>query len=335
MSDSFDYRAVGGTPIYLGGEEVWSFGYRPPAARWPEENEALANEQPLDLAIDGNTIYPKAGEKVLLTDLWKHPSVVAAIGFEFPGFIQHTGSCVGVGSGDVCFTLLSLEVVRLGDPEQIHVPFWPLTYGRGRYHSGIRGRGDGSSGTGQAKAYREDGTVPAKTDGLPTFSIKDGMLSVGSSVELDWSDGARISTAWLEKSRKHPVQKTALCRNADDVREAILNGYPVTEASMYGFNARVEGTPPALVGRRGPRWAHQMSLQGHWVHPQLGELFWLMNQWGGGAHGKDPAGGPAGGVWITKADVDWICNDQEVYAFSQFQGFPANPDLLNWLTIWK
>lgn len=331
---TFDYRSVGGRPIYLGGEEVWSFGWRPPAARWPEENEALAAEQPDALAIDGNSTYPTAGEPLLLTDLWKHAQVVGALGFEFPGFIQHTGSCVGVGSGDVCFTLLSVEVVRLNDPEQIAVPFWPLTYGRGRYHSGIRGRGEGSSGTGQAKAYREDGTVPFKTDGLPAFTTKDGMLSVGSSVELEWSDGAKISQRWLDQSKRHVVQKTALCRNADDVREAIVNGYPVTESSMYGFNARVEGSPAVLLGRRGPRWAHQMSLQGWWEHPQLGELFFLMNQWGASAHGKDPAGGPSGGVWITKADVNWICNDQEVYAYSQFQGFPAQ-DVLNWLSLWK
>jgi hypothetical protein len=27
-------------------------------------------------------------------------------------------------------------------------------------------------------------------------------------------------------------------------------------------------------------------------------------------------------VWIKAADVDWICRD-EVFAFSQFDGFPA------------
>lgn len=332
MSISLDYRTVGGRPIYLGGTEVWDFGWRPPQVRSPEENEALAKLTLPALSISGATQYPKAGEKILLSDLWKHQSVVQAIGFEFPGFIQHTGSCVGVSSGGVCFTTLTVEVVRLGDPEQILVPFWPLPYGRGRFHSGINGSGEGSSGTGQAEAYREDGVVPFATDGLPTFSIKDGMLSVGSSVEMEWSNGAKVSQKWLEQSRKHPIKSTALCRNADAVREAIVNGYAVTEASMYGFNAKVEGNPAVLLGRRGPRWAHQMFLLGWWEHPQLGELFFLMNQWGASAHGKDPAGGPSGGVWITKADVDWFCQEQETYAYSQFQGFPAQ-NVLDWL-LW-
>ncbi len=66
-------------------------------------------------------------------------------------------------------------------------------------------------------------------------------------------------------------------------------------------------------------------------HPQFGELFYLMNTWGVNAHGRDPFGAPPGGVWITADDVDYICRD-EVYAFSQFQGFPApRPDVIPWM----
>lgn len=60
------------------------------------------------------------------------------------------------------------------------------------------------------------------------------------------------------------------------------------------------------------------------IHTQFGELFYLMNQWGLNAHGKDPFGGPPGGVWITASDVDYICRD-EVYAFSGKSGYPAPP----------
>lgn len=43
---------------------------------------------------------------------------------------------------------------------------------------------------------------------------------------------------------------------------------------------------------------------------------------GNSAHGICPTGAPPGGVWITAADVDWICRD-EVFAFSQYDGFPS------------
>ena len=95
---------------------------------------------------------------------------------------------------------------------------------------------------------------------------------------------------------------------------------------MYGFNPRVEGegADAVLVGRRGPRWSHQMSILAWWEHPKLGELFWIQNQWGLNAHGKDPSGGPPGGVWVPKVDVDWLIRDgDECFAFSQFDGFPA------------
>jgi hypothetical protein len=84
------------------------------------------------------------------------------------------------------------------------------------------------------------------------------------------------------------------------------------------------------VGRRQGQWSHQMSIDAWLKHPKLGDLFWLMNQWGQDAHGKDPFGGPPGGVWITAADVDFICRD-EVFAFSQFDGFPAPDWDVPWL----
>jgi len=44
------------------------------------------------------------------------------------------------------------------------------------------------------------------------------------------------------------------------------------------------------------------------------------------AHGLPPAGGygePPGGFWINEADMDIIAKQGDSFAFSQFQGFPA------------
>jgi hypothetical protein len=274
--------------------------------------------------IQGKTVYDD--KKYCLFDLWKHPSVVSAIGFEWSGIHQFTGSCVGAGGGNTVFSTMAWEVLRLNDPEQIVVPFWLLPYGRSRYYMGDRGPGEGSLGSCFARAIREDGILPAKSAGLPTFNNNDGVCW-GGNVEMSWSDGdAQQTMDRLSESRKHPVKTTAELKSADQVRDALVNGYAVSEASMYGFNPRVEGSgaEAVLIGRRGPQWSHQMSFHGWWEHPRFGELFWLQNQWGLNAHGSDPSGGPAGGVWVPKQDVDWICrSDGEVYAFSQFQGFPA------------
>jgi hypothetical protein len=164
--------------------------------------------------------------------------------------------------------------------------------------------------------------IPAVGEGMPTFTRDDGFVW-GSREEYKWSDGDNPDTMrLLPESRKHLVQTTAQCRNHEDVADAIRNGYPVTCASNYAHRPSVQSDPAVLLGKRSGSWSHQMSIQAWWEHPKLGHIYWLHNQWGLNAHGRDPAGGPPGGVWITAADVDWICRD-EVFAFSQYQGFPA------------
>lgn len=329
------YQSVGGERMQLGrnGGEVWSFGWIPPENRTEQQHAAChdAVASMPRLAIDGKSPQDDA-TKVCLFDLWKHPDVVAANGSEFTGVHQITGSCVGAGGGNCWMTLACVEAVRVGDPEIPKMPFWLLPYGRSRYYLGDRSPGEGSTGSTFARAAREDGVVPADSPGLPTWTRDDGWVW-GRNAEMSWSDGDASQTMnLLPTSRTHLVKTTAQCRNGDDVREAIKNGYPCTCASMYAHDGgRVQGSgkDACLLARRSGSWSHQMSLQAWWLHPQFGELFWLMNQWGLRAHGICPTGAPPGGVWITKADVDWICRD-EVFAFSQFQGFPAPAKPLPW-----
>jgi hypothetical protein len=334
LKESF-LKSVGGKRISLGvnGGEVWNFGWIPP------ENITKEQEPYIQVALAAMPRFTISGtpnknvyaeDKVNLTELWKHPTVVEANGSEFTGVHQITGSCVGAGGGNAWFTLACVEAVRVGDPELPKVPFWLLPYGRSRYYLGSKTPGEGSTGTTFARAAREDGVIPADTSGLPTFTRDDGWVW-GRSAELKWSDGDSSDTmALLPKSRLHLVKTTAQCRNGDDVREAIVNGYPVTCASMYAHNGgKVQGDPACLLASRQGSWSHQMSILAWWLHPQHGELFWLHNQWGLRAHGICPTGMPRGGVWIKKSDVDWICRD-EVYAFSQFQGFPAPEKPISW-----
>ena len=307
------------------------FGWLPPDDRTHAQqiNTLIAlHEMPRFLITGAKGDDPK---KVCLWELWKHPLTVKAIGFEYPGTHQLTGSCVGAGGGNVLFTVMAVEVIRKGDPEEICVPFWLLPYGRSRFYLGERTPGEGSTGATFAKAAREDGVLPATLAGLPAFENNDG-LQWGAGVERSWSDGdAQQTMALLPESRKHPVRTTAECRSADDVREAIRNYYPCTIASSWGggMQCRTEGDPPVLVNKRQGQWNHQMSVQAWWDHPSLGEIFWVQNQWGLETHGRDPAGGPGGGFWVKKADVDWICRNGEVFAFSQFDGFPAQT--LSWI----
>lgn len=235
-------------------------------------------------------------------------------------------NCVGNGLGQALWYLSSVEVVRLKDPEQVILPFWLIPYGRSRYYGGMRGRGEGSFGSTAAKAIMVDGVVPYNTAGLeqPTMNENDG-ITWGSSVEMKWSDGAAISNDWLEKSRKHLVKSAANIPNADAAWEAVSNWYPLTIASSWGGQMKpsVQGSPGVLLNRRVTTWQHQMSVIGRYRHPTLGKLFYVLNSWGPRTHGTCPTGAPPGGFWITFAEMEYICRQQEVFALSQFNGFPS------------
>ncbi len=314
-------------------------GWIPPSERTDEQHEAheAAMAQMPTFALGGGPgAVPPVGTKVMLTDYWKHPAVVAQLGFEFPGIHQITGSCVGAGGGNMLFTLNVVECISKGTPEAIVVPFWLLPYGRSRLDGGMRGKGEGSLGSTFAQAVKEDGVLDANDPSLPKYTNTD-QLVWGKDVEMTWSDGAAISKTNLEQSRKHLVKTTSPLKSADEVRDSILNGYPVTRAFGTFCNPGDEkivgtGENQCVLGNESGRGGHQMTWLNWWRHPELGELFYEMNQWGLGAYKTDPAGGPRGGGWKKFAEVDAKCNsrDAEVIAFSGLQGFPAR-NLLDFL----
>lgn len=233
-------------------------------------------------------------------------------------------NCVGNGGGQAVWYLSAADVALRGDPEVATLPFYLLPYGRSRYYSGMRGRGEGSTGSGFAEAIRKDGVLPFNASGLPQPDMSDG-ISWGQSAEMAWSDGGAISDDWLSKSRKYIVQTTAPVNNANDVKNALRNGYPCTIASDWGgmMSPQVTSNPGVLLNKRVTTWNHQMSVQGWWAHPELGDIFYILNSWGPKTHGQDPAGGPPGGFWVLAKDIDYITGQGDSFAFSQWQGFPA------------
>lgn len=335
MSEQEALLSVGGKqlPLRLGlGADAWDFGWIPPFQRTLENRQGhmLAESLMVPFLIVGDS---NNQDKVLLTDFWKHPRVVQTLGREYIGTKQFTGCCVGAGGGNAVFTLAAIEVVKLGDPEEPLVPFWLYPYGRSRFHAGMRGKGEGSLGSAFAKAMIQDGIVPANLQGLPPFKWNDG-LEWGSEAEMNWSDGANPPDRSVpEKAKVHVVKSAARIRSAQEMAQAVSNGYPCTWAGDWGglMQCQVTGNPPVLLNRRRGVWMHQQACLGYWRHPSLGNIYWIQNQWGLRAHGTDPAGGPGGGYWIQEGDADYQCRQGEVYAFSGFSGFPGQPGLVDWL----
>ncbi len=298
------------------------FGWIPPAVRTPEMHEAhqqAVAEMPA-FKIVGKSNANSDAKRVALWDC----SRAVNNGKHFMVFHQITGSCVGNGGGQATWYLAAADVVQRGDRETPSLPFYLLPYGRSRFYAGMRGRGDGSMGSTFAKAISTDGILSADTPGLPQHE-DDGGITWGQAKELEWSDGAAISQDWLQKAKSFLVKTTAQCPNADAVREAVCNYYSCTLASDWGgrMQCQTAGNPAVLLNEHADSWSHQMSCHGWQEHPSLGELFYILNSWGPNAHGTPPDDAPPGGFWIKKQDMEYICRQEEVFAFSQWDGFPG------------
>ena len=305
---------------------------------WPERSPVM--QQAHHAALAAMPVYAAPPlyeasfpEPLRLTDSWTHARVVAALGRPFRRWHQLTGSCVGAGAGNAMATLAFLDVLRRGDPERLLLPFWLAAYGESRRLAGMRGRGEGSLGSTMARAAVSLGFPDWSLSGLPVPTEGDG-LAYTEAVEYQWSDGAALADQWRQEATRHPVRTVSPCGSAADVRAAVANGYPVTLAyGSYVGRPRVEGSPPVLLGTFDSRGGHQVSIQGVWDHPSLGPLYLQPNQWPASVYPADPAGGPPCSCWLREADVDRVCRGGEVYAWSQYDGYPAQPDvpaLLDW-----
>lgn len=261
--------------------------------------------------------------------LWKAGKAV--LGKFLPYVFQQTGSCVGAGGCNMLMTAMAVEIALKGESEEFKVPWWLFTYGRSRYRAGMRGPGEGSIGSAWAEAVTKDGSFeidPAGAPDLPDYKEQGGWIVQPSRVELEWSDGGRIQEVWLKLGVVHRFKTAAPVRSADEAAQAIINGYPLTQASDFGFrpmSPAPRGNPPVRVVEWNGRWSHQTYIDEYWDHPTEGELFRWGNNWGPDAHGPPTGDEPPGGVYIQKRTLDQIIRSSpgEVIAFSGYDGFPA------------
>lgn len=283
---------------------------------------------------------PDPGPFVNLMELWKAPQVTQVFGYIYPGTHQLTGSCVGAGGGNVLFTLCAIEVIRLNDPEQIILPFWLYPYGKSRELLGDKSEGEGSLGSTFAEACKRFGVFSNSESGLPQPQNTDGLVW-GESIEMKWSNGAAVASNWVTLGKTHLVKTTTPLKSSAEARDAIRNGYPVTFACNNYMTPGAEsvkgtGADACCVGALSSSGGHQTSLQAAWDHPTLGLLFWNQNQWGNATYKVDPKTGRRDGCWMTAKDFDNAVRglDCESFAFSQYDGYPAQTIKLSSVYDW-
>lgn len=260
---------------------------------------------------------------------------------------QKRGSCVGQGYEKALGYLQSIDTWVRGEREQVRVPyFWLWNYGISRWiikPSGGQGEGSFGAAIAEAGKYGTFAQDDPDLSDLPPYDEQNGMgRTWHAKAEMDWSHINPTASKWakyLAQAKGRTVKTTAILRSSAEVAAAVINGYPVTCASTWGgkMQCPVKGTGANahLRNSRADTWPHQMCIIGWWRHPTDGELFYVQNSWSIRAHGTCPTGAPAGGFWVSKADVDWMIRDNgELIAYSSYEsGYPAN--LIDWRDAYR
>jgi hypothetical protein len=244
-------------------------------------------------------------------------------GKTFPCFLQESTDCVANGAVNSVNYLQAVQLAR-GPPSAGVFEFRPASrawfYGVSRCDPQIGnkrlGRGGGSVGAWAAKAATMYGVL--SQEDAPEYS--------GRQVD-EW--GARgVPDEYYWKAALFKVQTTALVRNWDQLADSLLNWYPVTCAGNVGFQMKPRVVDGKAWGVPSGSWAHQMcwlAIDTEAVSPFDGRkgAVWTQNSWGPNAHGAPVGDTPPGGFWIDRTTAERYLAQNDCWAFSNFDGFPA------------
>jgi hypothetical protein len=253
------------------------------------------------------------------------------------GLVVH--NCVGASAGNAVATLAAIQRCLSQGATKAMVPWWPYNYGRTRYEEGDRGQGEGAVDSVMGKVLAK-GVFEITQPGLPKFSTDDG-LYLTSKLEMQWSDGAKINPQWAGIAAQFPVGTVAPVESAEEVKQAIINGYPILYGcSMFVGHGGVKGsgTDAYVRGKYDGRGGHSTCFLGYWDHPNDGPIYLYSNQWPTSTYPKDPAGGGRCTVWIPESEVNNVFSryggrNGEAMALSHLNFFPAQPEVINWSDI--
>lgn len=261
------------------------------------------------LNIIGAAPY-KEGKRSMLWEVGRK-----VIGKDPDNYAQEVGDCVSFG-GKNAIEYVQFFPMANGQRLNWTMVFPPYLWGCGRIFIGNNqlGREDGSLGVWQAKAVMQYGAIPKDADGVPPYS---------GSVARQWGNSPGPDKKFIELGQQHIVKSAAAVTSWEDVVQALTNGFPVTVASNVGFDMapRSDG-----FHHYSTHWGHQMCIIG--VDDDPSEPYaCILNSWGDVMGTvKDFKTGdvwPKGSLRVRKKDILEILKEQDSFAYSAFNGFPA------------
>ena len=298
------------TPIFQG-----TFGWHEPT----EKDRKSALESPNVYEFS----QTEAGQAELIVGdpdgnafLWQ----LAAKGFggQIPTLDQGSvGSCVGNGwAQGINYEIAIQAALNRGPPidGKVVIPA-EVVYGGSRVNAN-GGRaplmGDGSNGSWAARFVTETGVCSRGVYGPydVTKYSESACRSLGRS---------GIQNELLAACKKNTVS-AALVNSADDIKKALLQGYPVPICSDVGFAGQSSRDADGFLKARGS-WPHCMLVCGYRKDKNA---FCILNSWGDNwvSGPLGPGNPPPGSFWCSYETMDRIAKQGDSFAVSAVKGFP-------------
>jgi len=297
------------------------------ATGWNDEPEEVLT---VSETLDFKTFSATPAGQIDTNDLPKHVFMWEAhqvIFGELPPIKNQgsIGSCVGFGTNTAAERTLAVQIAFKNHNQKLHMLSEEVTYGGSRVQiGGGRIRGDGSVGAWAAKFGIDYGFVARKKyDNYDLTNYSQSLCrQFGSS-------GVPIS---LQKiARESPIKETTKVTKWEDAKKAMAQGYGIAICSNVGFSG-MKRDSRGVIEPKG-NWNHCMALDGYYTDEFGNEFGHIENSWGGNAHtGPVGFGDPSiSGFWARSDVINRMLSQGDSWAFSQFEGFPANK--IDWLIL--
>lgn len=244
-----------------------------------------------------------------------HRIARSVLGSFLPAQNQPRGTCVSRGAKRIV-DLTQLVQIALGALQEFRLSSHAYIYGTCKEYGNDLTYRDGAVGAWAAWSVANDGN-------LSNAEAKDDDNKDDLAVE--W--GAKgVPEAIKKIGRLRLIKAVAKINSFNEARDAICAGHGITVASNIGYEGirsnRVFGRDSTGRARRGGTWNHQMCFTGY--RADRDEL--LQDQ----SWGPDSPDGPIGDIeipsysfWTSRADAEAQISQGDTWAFSAFDGWPA------------
>jgi hypothetical protein len=260
---------------------------------------------------DGNAVSG-AGK---FAELWKFGKL-ANDGLHIPTWKQESGDCVSMGWSNAMAYRMAFQIANDQRNEVLKIPFPPYMYGVSRVWVGKRqlGRGAGSVGAWAAQGSLSYGVLPGERANELGFTYSGALAD-----KWGWSGPPKETADYASKFR---IKSIAQVLSWEDVRDALVHGYPVTVASNVGFEGAFRDADGKRWATAAGTWGHQMCFIGVEDRPRKIKGAYVINSWGSDAHPKPLNDEPPGGFWVGWQTVQRMVSQNDSWAYSDFDGFP-------------